>query len=265
MRISLPGARGESNVPNRVVRPFFTQNQGLTEQQIRTSLSLSLSLLSNLQPARSIVLCGGRIVESPAVCGISRFLRAAGKPRFLRRLGGFSAFFLFCILLLLFPSRVSAQNVALKTNALYWATASLNLEAEVAIRPKFTLDLLGAYNPWTYKDDKKMRFWLLQPEGRYWFCEKFEGHFVGFHLHGAQYFGGFKEKRYDGYLAGFGFSYGYDWILSPHWNLELSLGLGYACLWYKESDRIPCLKEYERKVRHYVGPTKLSLSIVYIF
>ena len=53
-----------------------------------------------------------------------------------------------------------------------------------------------------------MRFWLVQPELKYWFCEKSEGHFVGMHLHGAQYFGGFKKKRYDGYLAGGGFTYG---------------------------------------------------------
>lgn len=223
--------------------------------------SLSLSLNS----CNCIVWRESRLVGEPAVDGTSQPLHAARGARSFRSLKSFAAFSFLFFLFLLFPAKVSAQDVALKTNALYWATASLNLEAEVAVRPKFTLGLLGAYNPWTYKDDKKMRFWLLQPEGRYWFCEKFEGHFVGFHLHGGQYFGGFKEKRYDGYMAGFGFSYGYDWILSPHWNLELSLGLGYACLWYKESDRLPCLKEFERKVRHYVGPTKLSLSIVYIF
>lgn len=159
----------------------------------------------------------------------------------------------------------SAQEVALKTNSLYWLTTTPNLGIELGLGRKVTLDISGAYNPWTFKDDKKMRFWLAQPEVKYWFCEKFEGHFVGLHLHGAQYFGGFKDKRYDGYLAGGGFTYGYDWILSPHWNLEAAIGIGYAHLWYKESDRIPCLKCYEKKHKNYFGPTKAALSLIYIF
>ena len=158
-----------------------------------------------------------------------------------------------------------AQDVALKTNGLYWATTTPNVSVEVALSPKYTLELAGAYSPWTFKDDKKMRFWLVQPEVKYWFCEKFEGHFVGMHLHGAQFFGGFNKKRYDGYLAGGGITYGYDWILSPHWNLEAAIGIGYARLWYKESPRIPCEKCYENKHKNYFGPTKAAVSLIYVF
>lgn len=164
-----------------------------------------------------------------------------------------------------FSQTTKAQDVAVKTNGLYWLTTTPNVGLEVALSRKVTLELAGAYNPWTFKDDKKMRFWLAQPEVKYWFCEKFEGHFVGVHLHGAQFFGGFNNKRYDGYLTGGGFTYGYDWILSPHWNLEAAIGIGYARLWYKESDRIPCLKCYENKHKNYFGPTKGALSLVYIF
>ncbi len=162
-------------------------------------------------------------------------------------------------------NNADAQNVAIKTNGLYWLTTTPNATAEFATGRKWTIELMGAYNPWTFNDDKKMRFWLIQPEMKYWFCEKFEGHFVGMHLHGAQFFGGFNKKRYDGYLAGFGFSYGYDWILSPHWNLEAEIGLGYAHLWYDESDRIPCLKCRRPKHKNYVGPTRAALSIAYLF
>ena len=109
---------------------------------------------------------------------------------------------LFCFWLL--GLSCSAQQFAVKTNALYWLTTTPNVGAEVALSRKFTVDLLAAYNPWTFKDDKKMRFWLVQPEARYWFCEKFEGHFVGVHLHGGQYYGGFNANRYDGYFAGGG-------------------------------------------------------------
>ncbi|MCM1029215.1 MAG: DUF3575 domain-containing protein [Alloprevotella sp.] len=162
-------------------------------------------------------------------------------------------------------AKVNAQDLALKTNGLYWATTTLNLSAEIATDRQWTLEVLGAYNPWTFKDDKKMRFWAVQPEMKYWLCEKYEGHFFGAHVHGAQFFGGFRKKRYDGYLAGFGFSYGYDWILSPHWNLEAEIGVGYAHLWYKESERIPCVKCRTPKTKEYIGPTRASVSISYIF
>ena len=158
-----------------------------------------------------------------------------------------------------------AQEVAVKTNALMWATTTLNAGVEMALSPKYTLELAAAYNPWTFKNDKKMHLWLAQPELKYWLCEKFEGHFLGLHLHGGQYYGGFSKKRYDGYLAGGGFTYGYNCILSPHWNLEAAIGLGYARLWYTESPRIYCEKCGEEKHKNYFGPTKAAVSLIYMF
>ena len=153
------------------------------------------------------------------------------------------------IVLIIFLSgitKIAAQDVAIKTNGLYWlAGGTINGGVEVATSNRVTLQLSGSYNPWTYRNDKKMRFWLVEPE--------------------VKFFGGFREKRYDGYMAGGGITYGYNWIPSPHWNLEAEIGLGYERLWYKESDRIPCIKCYERKHKNYVGPTKAAISLVYIF
>lgn len=174
---------------------------------------------------------------------------------------------LILIMLLIagFQQKVDAQNVALKTNGLYWLATTPNLGIEAALSPKVTMELTGAYNPWTFKNNKKLRFWLIQPEAKYWFCEKFEGHFIGLHAHSAQFYSTLSNKRRDGYMAGGGISYGYDWLLSPHLNLEFELGLGYARFWYKESDCIPCIKSFERKHKNYIGPTKLALSVVYFF
>lgn len=174
-------------------------------------------------------------------------------------------FYIFLLLFCTLVPRLTAQDVALKTNGLYWLATTPNLGVEVAFSRKVTMELTGAYNPWTFRDDKKMRFWMVQPEARFWFCEKLEGHFMGLHAHGAQFFGGFGHRRYDGYLAGGGFTYGYDWILSPHWNIEAAIGLGYARLWYKESPRIPCVKCRNNKHKNYVGPTKVAISVLYIF
>lgn len=161
--------------------------------------------------------------------------------------------------------QIRAQHVGLKTNTLYWLATSPNIGMEVATSFRTTVEFSVAYNPWTFRNDKKMRFWLVQPEFKYWFCENFDGHFVGVHLHGAQYFGGFGNARYDGYLAGGGITYGYDWILSSHWNLEAAVGVGYARLWYDKSPRIYCEKCKTSVHENYLGPTKMALSLIYLF
>lgn len=172
-------------------------------------------------------------------------------------------FVLCCFLLVL--SGMKAQGLAVKTNALYWFALTPNASIEAKLDERFTADLQAAYNPWTFKNGKKMRFWLAQPELRYWFCEAFEGHFVGVHMHAAQYYAVPKDRIYDGYLAGGGLTYGYGWILSPHWNLEALVGAGYARLWYKDYPNLSCKKCYENKKKNYWGLTKIALSISYIF
>lgn len=160
---------------------------------------------------------------------------------------------------------LNAQSLAVKTNSLYWAALSPNASIELKLNRKFTTDLQAVYNPWEFKNGKKFKFWLAQPELRYWLCEAFEGHFVGVHLHAAQFYVVPEKNVYDGYLAGGGLTYGYNWILSPHWNLEALVGLGYARLWYKEYPNLPCLKCYENKKKNYLGLTKIALSVSYMF
>ena len=99
-------------------------------------------------------------------------------------------------------TKIAAQDVAIKTNGLYWlAGGTVNGGVEVATSNRVTLQLSGSYNPWTYKNDKKMRFWLVEPEVKYWVCEKFEVISSACTDTGAQFFGGFRDKRYDGYMG----------------------------------------------------------------
>lgn len=176
-----------------------------------------------------------------------------------------------------------AQKAAVKTNLLYDATSTLNLGFEFGLSKKWTLDVSGNYNPWTFSANRKMKHWLVQPEARYWLCEKFNGHFFGIHAHGGQYnWGGmlpwgFKngkmfgiesrqmsEHRFQGWLAGAGISYGYQWILSNRWSLEASLGVGYAYLDYGKYKCEKCGEKIKDEHRNYFGPTKAAISIIYI-
>lgn len=164
---------------------------------------------------------------------------------------------------LILPALSFAQEIAVKTNAAYWATTSLNAGIEVGMAPKMSFDLTGSYNPFSFRDNKKFCHWVIQPEWRYWTCQRFAGHFFGVHAHYAQYNGGLKKYRYQGWLVGGGISYGYQWIIGKRWNLETEIGLGYAYLKYDKYLRNKCGKFISNDHRNYIGPTKLSISFIY--
>ena len=71
--------------------------------------------------------------------------------------------------LLAFATGVNAQKqrtqtylpkIAIKTNALYWATSTPNLGLEIGLAKKLTLDISGNYNPWKFSDNKQLKHWL---------------------------------------------------------------------------------------------------------
>jgi hypothetical protein len=146
----------------------------------------------------------------------------------------------------------------------------MNIGMEVSMGRRWTIDLPVSYNPWNFADNKKMRHWLIQPEARYWFCEKFASHFMGLHAHIGEYniggiqMLGLKDFRYQGNIYGAGFSYGYQWILNPRWNIEATIGLGYVYLSYAQYPCEKCATKIADETHNYVGPTKAGISLIYI-
>jgi len=177
--------------------------------------------------------------------------------------------------------KAKSQYIAVKSNLLYDAMATVNLGAELALAPKWTLDVSGNYNGWTMSHQRRWKHWMVQPEARYWFCDRFSGHFLGFHAHGGQFnWGGLKnsisflgtdvsrlsDSRFQGWFAGAGLGYGYSWILSRHWGVEAEIGVGYSYTRYDRFECAGCGKKAEKdKTHHYVGPTKAAVNLIYVF
>ena len=159
---------------------------------------------------------------------------------------------------------------AVKTNALYWATTTANLGFEVGLSKKLTLDVSGNYNPWEFSDNKQIKHWLVQPELRYWLCERFYGHFFGLHAHYAEAnvsnlnIFGIGDYRYQGNIYGAGISYGYQWILNKRWSMEATVGVGYARLNFDKYNCGTCGSKISKEHKNYFGPTKVALSIIYV-
>lgn len=186
---------------------------------------------------------------------------------------------LIILALVLMPGILLAQHVAVKTNLLSDVALSPDLALEVKMSRKWTMDINGQLNFWTV-DNRKWKHWLVQPEARLWFCDAFTGHFMGLHAIGGQYnFGNLKlydlpgselsrlkDHRYQGWAAGAGIAYGYDWVLDKHWNFEAEIGIGWIYTRYDEFECMGCGRRTRKDVPHnYFGPTKAALNIVYLF
>lgn len=175
---------------------------------------------------------------------------------------------------------VMAQKVAFKTNFVGDALLSPNAAVEVGVAPKWTAELSGQFNFWDV-NGHKWKHWVVQPEVRYWLCQRYSGHFFGAHLLGGEYnfgnidanfkflgsdFRNLRDMRYQGWAVGAGLAYGYAWPVARNWNIEAELGLGWI---YTRYDSYPCTtcgkKVDSNKPHNYVGPTKAALNIVYLF
>ena len=153
--------------------------------------------------------------------------------------------------------------VGIKTNALYWATATPNLGVEVRLAPKWTLEAEVGLNPFTNKHDdgsfgKSIKHFRLHPE-------------LGLHVPYLIYnvsdikLLGTEDERHQGWGTGVGLSYGYSWVVGKHWNIEATVGVGYL---YLESDKYPCTncgQKIETTKKHYFGPTQAAVSAIYVF
>lgn len=184
---------------------------------------------------------------------------------------------LLALTLSAFIGKIDAQSIGLKSNLLYSASLSPNLGIEIGLGAQTTLDVSAGFNPFTFSDGRKWKHWLVQPEFRYWTCERFNGHFLAAHMIG----GGFNvgevsffpfstwetldDYRYKGHALGVGVGYGYAWMLSKRWNLEAEVGVGYAHAWYDQYQCRDCNEKIDSGGKNYWGITKLAISFVYLF
>lgn len=189
-------------------------------------------------------------------------------------------------LLFLVLGTADAQKVAVKTNSLYWLTTTPNAGFEFALGDRWTFEIAGGYNPWTLnkEDNIKAKHFLVTPEFRYWFCESFQGHFIGINANYTQFNAGgihvpevfykveslgyfldmLQYSRSQGWAVGAGLTYGYAFPIARRWNMEFNFGLGW---WYTQYDRFEsrtCGLFQERIEKHAFGLTDLGISFIYM-
>ena len=185
-------------------------------------------------------------------------------------------FRIICMLATTFVSlHAAAQNIALKTNAMYWATATPNLAIETRLGDKWTMELSAGWNPFTFSDNKKLKHIAVQPEARYWLCSPFAGHFFGLHAIYSHYNAGnvkmplglfkdLRDYRFQGDLGAIGLGYGYSWMLpGNHWSIEAEIGVGVGMTRYDKYECATCGSKVGSDTKTMLMPTKAAVSLIY--
>lgn len=179
---------------------------------------------------------------------------------------------------------------ALKTNLLFDAALCPNVEIEIPMGrwslmvedwfPWFRVghNKKGEESPYYRSDQRPTRhsyeLWTVGAELRYWFAPRcraakptLSGTFIGIYGAGGKYDLEWKSEGYQGEFTSFGLTIGHSWVLSRHWNLELSASGGYVGGPYRhytaEFDDARLIYRDKDNLR-YIGPTKLKLSLSWL-
>ena len=126
-----------------------------------------------------------------------------------------------------------------------------------------------------WKSDRRHRYWRTYGgdiEGRYWLGRKakekpLQGHHIGLYAQLVTYDFEWGGRGYlgDKWSYGGGISYGYSHPIARRLNLDFTLGIGYLGGEYKEYLPIDnCYVWQVTKQRHWFGPTKAEISLVWL-
>lgn len=166
------------------------------------------------------------------------------------------------------------EVVALKNNLAYDAILTPNLQLEIRLTPKWSLELGAGFNPFPLDDTKfpKWRHLSAWIAPRYWFCHVFNRGFLSFNAAYAHYnvagnawpvawmYPQVKENRYQGDAVMGGLSYGWHFAISPHFSIELEGGVDAGYTWYDQFECKHCGNKKDHGGRWLVLP-KVGVNI----
>lgn len=175
------------------------------------------------------------------------------------------------------PQTTERPLFALKTNLLFDVTLMPNVEIEVPIGKRWSVNGEYMFPWWLLKNDRYCLEILSGGlEGRYWLGssqsrkrrEVLTGHFVGLYAGGGKYDLQWKEDGYQGeFFIAAGISYGLATLIARNLHLEFSIGIGLLRTDYRHyhaQDNYQTLLWQENGNYTWFGPTKAKISLVWL-
>lgn len=168
-----------------------------------------------------------------------------------------------------------AQHIAISNNVLFDMAGALSAGVEIPHLDSNSIEIYGSIRPWKRGEQRVHKHWTVQGQYRLWPCQVMNGFFWGPYAHGGEFnianetvlglLKGLKPNRYEGWFVGGGIGAGYELALAKHWNAGAEIGAGYTYIDYKKYACEKCGVKKDDGVYHYVGISRLGLSIIYVF
>lgn len=153
-------------------------------------------------------------------------MKTTGRIMIMKKYGTYAVALVSAAAILLFHTgKVSAQNLAVKTNALMWGALTPNLGVELVTGERTSLDLsaFGHKNPYGMTS----KVIGLQPEFRFWLSGRpMVREYIGIGALLVSYDMTLRDRVFDGDAAGLGITGGYVLPLGKRWNIEFSGSFG---------------------------------------
>lgn len=163
-------------------------------------------------------------------------------------------------------------TMALKTNMLYDLAMTPNIGVEFHLGKGWAIGANWAYAWW--KNDNKAFYWRVyggELDVRKYFGKQskerpLSGHHVGLYGQGLTYDFDLGKTGILSHLSyGVGAEYGYSLPVTKSLNIDFGVGLGYLGGEYKVYDPMDgCYVWKETRQRHWFGPTKAEISLVWL-
>ena len=161
---------------------------------------------------------------------------------------------------LLGGNSLSAQTVAVRTNALLWGAEAANCSVDLTLSEHSTVGITGVYSVHdSWIRDTNLKGWQI--EYRYWFSHQpFHRLFVG-PIAGIFHYS-VDDDRDTQTCVPAGINVGYAWTLTNHWNVEACYGVGY--LYYNRASR-DAYDVISKSGHHKFTSINLGLNLSYVF
>lgn len=174
---------------------------------------------------------------------------------------------LIILIIILFISHTycSAQKFGVGTDVISLTTATFNIEASLIVSKKLTLHLPLSWNPFTLKNNFKLKHIAIQPGIRWWFWHGYSEFYLGAHFLTSIFNIAVSSERKEGWAGGISFTCGYAWMLNQHMNLEIEAGGGPIYREYDKFEREICGDYLGTKKGVILFPTRLSCSLFFLF
>lgn len=166
-----------------------------------------------------------------------------------------------------------AQQWAVQTNLMDYANyGTLNIEGGVALSQHWSANAVAKLNPFHFKwkgEPLNARQQVLGAGVRYWPWHVYSGWWAGTRLQFQEYNRSnikIKERPTDeGDRLGIGLSGGYSYMLNPHLNVDVGIGVWGGWDRYTTYSCPVCGLVKDKGQRGFILPNDLLLALVYVF